>query len=94
MFGFFKKKKQINKNNISTLNEFEHNNYPDRNTIEKLSKEINMHFKQIYDWFRNKKSKLNIKKRTRSAMNSQVILVLLKEFKINKYRQIIVYVND
>ena len=39
MFGFFKKKKQINKNNISTLNEFEHNNYPDRNTIEKLSKE-------------------------------------------------------
>jgi hypothetical protein len=41
------------------LKEFKQNEQPDKESIDRIAKKANLTSKQVYDWFRHKREKLN-----------------------------------
>jgi hypothetical protein len=73
----------VHKSKQPLLNEFNYNKYPNRNTVDRLSKETNLSSKKVYNWFKSKRATLNINKRIRNVISNEVNSILLNEFRIN-----------
>jgi len=70
------------------LNEYDRNKYPSKQTLERISLEINLTPKQVETWFKNKRHQLDDKKSSRFSLKNLSITareLLFKEFEKNKY---------
>jgi len=70
------------------LNEYDRNKYPSKQTLERISLEINVTQKQVETWFKNKRHQLDDKKSSRFSLKNLSITareLLFKEFEKNKY---------
>jgi hypothetical protein len=70
------------------LNEYDKNKYPNKQTLERISLEINLTPKQVETWFKNKRHQLDDKKSSRFSLKNLSITsreLLFKEFEKNKY---------